>query len=157
MENGLKTTIFSDPSNKISIGFEANNEYLKWEPTLTAKMYLKANELTVIYNSSDDRTKKLLAYAQTVTTKINKQDLCQANVSVNLFGHMLKNLNVRPKDIIDKSNAFYQNSLRGKDIDFNEWFLFINNHPELLQYPVAAYKNKYIVCKTYADILKLQR
>lgn len=119
-------------------------------------MYMKPNELTVIYNSRDDRSKKLLAYACTVTSKINRQDLEHANVSVNLFGHMLHRLQLRPKDIIDKSNKFYQTNLRGRDIDMNEWFLFLNKNPDLLQYPLACYRNKYIVCKSYTDILKLQ-
>lgn len=119
-------------------------------------MYLKPNELTVIYNSSDERSKKMLAYAQTVTKKINKQDLQHVNVSVNLFGHMLNHLHLRPKDVIDKSNKFYQANLRGSDIDFNEWFLFLNKNPDLLQYPIAAYRDKYVVCKSYTDILRLQ-
>ena len=119
-------------------------------------MYMKSNELTVIYNSTDDRSKKLLAYAQTITSKINRQDLEHANVSVNLFGHMLHQLNLRPKDVIDKSNPFYQLNLKGRDIDMNEWFLFLNKNPNLLQYPIAAYRDKYIVCKSYTDILKLQ-
>lgn len=119
-------------------------------------MYLKPNELTLIYNSSDDRSKKLLAYARTVSNKINKQDLMHANVSVNLFGHMLNQLQMRPKDVIDKSNRFYQENLRGSDIDFNEWFLFLNKNPDLLQYPIASYRDKYILCKSYTDILRLQ-
>jgi hypothetical protein len=38
-------------------------------------MHLDPNELTILYNQGNERYKKTLIYAYTITNKINKQEL----------------------------------------------------------------------------------
>ena len=118
-------------------------------------MYLNKNELTLLYNSNLQKGKQTLAIARSVSKNINMQDICSVNVSRNLFCVMLSKLGIDPKDIVNKSNEYYQSELKGKAFRTSEWFHIIKNHPELLINPIGMFHDKTIVCNTPTDILKI--
>ena len=39
-------------------------------------MYLNKNELTLLYNGNQQKAKQTLAFAHSVSNKINRQDIC---------------------------------------------------------------------------------
>ena len=118
-------------------------------------MYLNKNELTLLYNGNQQKGKQTLAFAHSVSNKINRQDICSVNVSRNLFCVMLSKLGIDAKDIVNKSNKYYQLELKGKAFRTSEWFHIIKNHPELLINPVGMFHEKGVICKTPTDILKI--
>ncbi len=118
-------------------------------------MHLNSNELTILYNEGNERDKKTLSYAYTITDKINKQELSSVKVSSTLFQVFVDKLNEDPKRLINKADPYYQANIRGKDFSVAEWFDLLSNHPSLLKAPIAMYHNKAIVCITPTDILKL--
>ncbi len=119
-------------------------------------MHLKKDEITLLYNSERSRDRQVLAYARTITDKINKQDLCSANVSSTLFELMVEMLGEKAKNILNKAHPYYQNELRGSELSVRMWFLALKKNPDLLKAPVAIYKGRYIICDTPTDILKIQ-
>jgi arsenate reductase len=118
-------------------------------------MHLDSNELTILYNQGNERDKKTLIYAYTITNKINKQELSSVRVSSTLFQVFVNKLNEDPKSLINKSDPYYQEHIRGKNFSTNGWFDILTNHPNLLKAPLAMYHNKAIVCNTPTDILRL--
>ena len=80
-------------------------------------MHLNSNELTLLYNEGNERDKKTLSYAYTITDKINKQELGSVKVSSTLFQIFVDKLNVKPKRLINKADPYYQANIRGKDFN----------------------------------------
>ena len=80
-------------------------------------MHLNSNELTLLYNEGNERDKKTLSYAYTITDKINKQELESVKVSSTLFQIFVDKLNVNPKRLINKADPYYQANIRGKDFN----------------------------------------
>ena len=118
-------------------------------------MHLDSNELTILYNEGNERDKKTLSYAYTITDRINKQELSSVKLSSTLFEVFVEKLNEDPKRLINKADPYYQANIRGKDFSVSEWFDLLINHPTLLKAPIAMYRNKAVVCNTPTDILRL--
>jgi arsenate reductase len=118
-------------------------------------MHYKKSELTLIYNSKMSLDKKTLAIAQGISSQINKQDLNQVRLSSTLFRLAVEKLGVNAKDIMDKSNDLYQESIKGRDPDIDSAYYMISNNPELLRCPIALFGNKAVLCNTPTDILKI--
>ena len=118
-------------------------------------MHYNKSELTIIYNSKKTLDKKTLAIAQGICSKINKQDLNEVRLSSTLFRLAVENLGINAKDIMDKSNVLYQESIKGTDPDIDSSYYMIINNPELLRCPIALFRGKVILCNTPTDVLKV--
>lgn len=118
-------------------------------------MHLNNNEITLIYNGSNDKDKKTLAYALTLSKKINRQDLSSVRVSDTLFELMMDRLNEAGKSVFNKADPFYQEHMRGKDLTNSEYLEYLKRKPDLLFAPVAMYHGKVVICKTPTDVLKV--
>jgi len=117
-------------------------------------MYYKENELVLIYNSEINRDRKTLAYAVSMASKVNRQDILTCRVSSTLFSLALNKLQLNGKDIVNKAHPHYQNMYRGVELTNDEWFSLIMHHPELLRAPLAMYKGKALVCNSETDLLR---
>ena len=118
-------------------------------------MYLNKNELTLVYNGSLHKGKQTLAFAQSISPKVNKQDFSTVQVSQNLFCVILDKFNINIKDLINRADPYYQEHLRNKKFANAEWFYIIKNRPELFVHPIGMYQGKGVVCQTPTDILKI--
>jgi arsenate reductase (glutaredoxin) len=118
-------------------------------------MHYKRSELTIIFNSSKSLDKKTLAIAQGISNAINKQDIREVRLSNTLFRMALEKLGINPKDIMDKSNPLYQETIKGRDPDIDAAYYMIVNNPALLRCPIALHEDKAVLCNTPTDLLKL--
>lgn len=118
-------------------------------------MHLSSKELTILYNKDNERDRKTLSYAHTITNKINKQELNSVRISGTLFQVFVNTLEKDPKKLINKADPYYQKKIRGKNFSVDAWFKMLRNHPNLLKAPLAMYENRAIICHTPTDILKL--
>lgn len=119
-------------------------------------MHYDKEELTLVYNKDNEKDKKTLAYAKTISKMINKQELHSVNISSTLFRMILIALGNEPKKVINKAMPFYQSHVRGKSFTPAEWLSILKAHPELLKGPIAFYRNKAVVCNTPTDIYKVK-
>ncbi len=118
-------------------------------------MHLNNNEVTLIYNSEDDKGKKTLACAMSLNKKINKQDISNVRVSDTLFELMLERLEEEGRRVFNKADPFYQEHMRGKRLSNSEYLEYLKRRPELLSSPIAMYRNKVVICKTPTDVYKV--
>ncbi len=118
-------------------------------------MHLDPKELSLIYDGNSSKGKQTLAYAMTITDRVNKQDLNSVRVSSTLFEIMLTGLGVEGKAVINKASPLYQETMRGRDLSYEEWFSILRKHPYLLKAPIAMYKGKVVLCNTPTDVLKV--
>lgn len=118
-------------------------------------MHYKKDELTLLYNSRNPRDVKTLAYAKTISSKINKQDVSSVVISATLFKLIVDKLGGDSKVLINKAVPYYQQNLRGHQYKPKMWLLAIKKMPELLEAPVALYKDRAVLCKSPTDVLKV--
>lgn len=118
-------------------------------------MHYSQNELVLLYNSDVAKDRKTLAYALTITSKINRQEINSVRVSNTMFGMLLDKLDVEAKQLVNKADPYYQTYIRGRDLSTEDWYSVLLNRPSLLRCPVALYRNKAIMCETPSDVLKV--
>jgi len=118
-------------------------------------MQVLDKELVLFYDEQSYSGKQTLAYAQTISKSVNKQELSQSSLSPTIFKIMLNKLNAKAKDLMNKADSDYRNNVKGKDFDEEGWLNVIRKKPGLLKSPVAMYKGKAVICNTPTDILKL--
>ena len=118
-------------------------------------MYLNQNEITILCNGQDEKSRKTLVYASTLGKRINKQDLCEVRVSDTLFEVMMETLHAEGKSVFNKAHPFYQENIKGKELSNSDYLEYLKRMPDLLKGPVAMYHNRVVVCNTPTDILKV--
>ncbi|MGB3618472.1 MAG: glutaredoxin, partial [Catalinimonas sp.] len=108
-------------------------------------MQIVSEELILFYNGESSRGKKTLAYAQTLTKRINRQELNSVRVSTTIFRMMLDRLQLRPKDLLNRADPYYQSCVRGRDFAPEQWLDLLRKRPDLLKAPIAMYRGKAIL------------
>lgn len=116
---------------------------------------LNTRELTLVYNSSTSEGRKALAYAVSLAPKVNRQDVNEVQLSTTFVRQVLKQLNVRPKDLLNRAHPYYQEHLRGRDLDTEGWLQVVAHNPELLKAPIALLGDKAVVCEPASLIYTL--
>jgi arsenate reductase len=118
-------------------------------------MHYDKNDLILLYNGDNAKDRKTLAYAHTITSRINRQEVNSVRISETLFSLMMKELNIDAKNIVNKADPYYQANYRGRDLSSNDWHSVLTKRPSLLRSPVAMYHGRAVICNTPTDILKV--
>lgn len=118
-------------------------------------MHLNSEEITLIYNSENEKDKKTLAYAMSLNRKINKQDISCVRVSDTLFELMMDRLHTAGKSVFNRADPFYQEHMQGRELSNSEYLEYLKRRPDLLGAPVAMYRGKVVLCNTPTDVLKI--
>lgn len=118
-------------------------------------MHLNNDEVTLIYNGTHERDRKTLACALSLNRPVNKQDITTVRVSQTLFEFMMEHLGDKGRDILNKSDPYYQEHMKGKRLTNSEYLEYLRRNPDLLRAPIAMFKNKVVVCNTPTDIYKV--
>ncbi len=116
---------------------------------------LNAKELTLVYDSTTTEGRKALAYAHSLAPKVNKQDVSAVSLSTTFVRQVLKQLNLRPKDLLNRAHPYYQQHLRGRDLDSEGWLNVLTHNPGLLKAPIALQGDRAVLCEPASTIYKL--
>lgn len=114
------------------------------------------NELLLIYSDPSSSTgKQTRAYAKSLSSHVNEINISNTRLTTTLWKEIVNMLRLRPKDLLDKSNAEYQAKVRGNTFTMSGWLEVLNNNPQLLKAPIAVFRNRAVLCQKPTDILKL--
>ena len=116
---------------------------------------LNTKELTLVYDSTSSEGRKALAYAYSLATKVNRQDVSAVSLSTTFVRQVLKQLNLRPKDLLNRAHPYYQTNLRGRDLDAEGWLQVLAHNPLLLKAPIALHGNRAVLCEPASLIYTL--
>lgn len=115
------------------------------------------NELLLIYfDPTSNTSKQTRAYARSISNNVNEINLANVRFTTTLWKEVVNLLNLRPKDLLDKSNPAYQAKVRGNTFTMSGWLEVLTNNPHLLKAPIAVYHNRAILCRKPTDILRLE-
>lgn len=116
---------------------------------------LNLKELTLVYDSSTSEGRKALAYAVSIAPKVNRQDVSEVSLSTTFVRQVLKQLNLRPKDLLNRAHPYYQLHLRGRDLDAEGWLNVLTHNPALLKAPIALHGDRAVLCEPASTIYRL--
>lgn len=116
---------------------------------------LNVKELTLVYDSSTNEGRKALAFAYSLATKVNRQDVSEVSLSTTFVRQVLKQLNLRPKDLLNRAHPYYQSALRGRDLDSEGWLQVVAHNPGLLKAPIALQGDRAVLCEPASLIYTL--
>lgn len=116
---------------------------------------LNSKELTLVYDSTTNEGRKALAYATSLAPKVNKQDVSEVSLSTTFVRQVLKQLNLRPKDLLNRAHPYYQEHLRGRDLDGEGWLQVLTHNPGLLKAPIALHGDRAVLCEPASLIYTL--
>lgn len=116
---------------------------------------LNTKELTLVYNGTTSEGRKALAYAYTLATRVNKQDVSEVSLSTTFVRQVVKQLNIRPKDLMNRAHPYYQQHVRGRDLDMEGWLQVLTHNPDLWKAPVALMGNRAVLCEPASLICTL--
>lgn len=116
---------------------------------------LNPKELTLVYDSSTSEGRKALAFAYSLAPKVNKQDVTEVSLSSTFVRQVLKQLNLRPKDLLNRAHPYYQEHLRGRDLDAEGWLHVLTHNPSLLKAPIALQGDRAVLCEPASLIYTL--
>ena len=118
-------------------------------------MRVHPSELYFYHSSAQPIDKQTKAYAKSLTNFVNEIDLLKERITATQWDQILKMLQLRPKDLMNRSHPDYQKMIAGKDWDDEGWLNILVKFPHLIKSPIAIFRNRAILCNTPTDILKL--
>ena len=117
--------------------------------------HLSNKEITLVYDGKTSEGKKALAYAYTLSGTINKQDINNVKLSSTFVKTVMRKLELRPKDLMNRAHPYYQDNIRGRDMDQESWLKVFKKNIYLLRAPIAIQGDKAVVCDPVTKIYSL--
>lgn len=118
-------------------------------------MKTNLNEIFIMYNPSSSKGRQTLAFAHTVSPYVKGWDVARKPLTPTQWRNILDMLDLRPKDLLDRSNEYYQSHLRGTDLDEEGWLNVLQRNTALLIAPIVVRGGKAMLCLNPTDVLSL--
>lgn len=118
-------------------------------------MNFHPNEIVLIYNPNSEKGKQTFAYANTLSNHVREIDSINTKISPTSWEQILDRLHLEPKQVMDRSSDYYQENIKGHDIDTMGLLEILYHSPDLLAGPIAVHDKKAVLCKSPNDVLKV--
>jgi arsenate reductase len=112
-------------------------------------------EILIYYNPESSNDRKTVAHAQGLSPHIRTFAFGQAPSTGTSWQQILGALDLHPKELMNKAHPYYQQHIRGKSFNEQDWVNVIMHNPSLLRAPIAMRGNKAVLCNSATDIYKL--
>jgi arsenate reductase (glutaredoxin) len=112
-------------------------------------------EIQLYVKANCSKSKKAIAYAKSHSNNVNTIDLAKTKGTGTIWQSILSKLDKSPKQLLDKSQPYYQKNIRGCDFEDRDWTFLLMNNPELVRSPIAVRGNKAIILDNPTDIFKI--
>ena len=118
-------------------------------------MHTHSREIQIYYNSESPSDRRCVAHARSMGTKVKEYDFAKTPSNTTSWRQIVKNLDVHPKDLLDKSHPYYQQHIKGRDFNMTGWLEILKRNPFLLRAPIAMRGGKAVFCQQPTDIYRL--
>lgn len=113
------------------------------------------SEIQLYLKSNCSKSKKVLAYAKSMSNNINVFNIDQTKSTGTIWQTILSKLDKSPKQLLDKSNPYYQENIKGRDFDKRDWTYLLMNNLDLIRSPIAVRGEKAMTIDNPTDIFKI--
>ena len=113
------------------------------------------HEIVIIYDSSSTLARQTLAYARTLSPHIKEWEYQKTPFTTTIWKQLLFQLNMEPKELLDKSHPYYQQNIKGRSYDDEGWLYILKNNTYLIKSPIVVKGKKAILCTNPTQIFSL--
>jgi arsenate reductase len=112
-------------------------------------------EILIYYNPESNKDRRTVAHAMGLAKHIKPYSFHSAPSTGMSWSMIISALNVHPKELLDKSKAYYQEHIRGREFDEEGWLNIIRRNPDLIKAPIAVRGTRAVLCIQPTEIYKL--
>jgi len=112
-------------------------------------------EILIYYNPASVSDRRMIAHAQGMSSHIRAYSHANSPSTGTSWQMILRSLDVHPKDLLNKAHPYYQENIRGREFDEEDWLTVLANNPDLIKSPIAVRGRRAILCNSPTDIYKL--
>ena len=120
-------------------------------------MKTHSREILIYYNPASSSDRKTVAHAQSVSPHIKSFAFSKSPSTGTSWNQILSALDVSPKELLNKAHPYYQEHIRGREFDDENWIKVLKNNPEMIKHPIAVRGKRAILCSTPTDIYRLTK
>jgi arsenate reductase len=113
------------------------------------------SEIQLYVKANCSKSKKAVAYAKSHSNNVNTIDLSKTRGTGTIWLSILTKLNKSPKELLDKSQPYYQENIKGRDFEDRDWTNLLINNPDLVRSPIAVRGDKAIILDNPTDIYRI--
>jgi len=118
-------------------------------------MRIHEREILIIYNPESSSDRRTVAHAQSLSKHVRSLPFDTNPATSTHFSTIIDMLGVHPKEMLNKADPYYQENIRGREFDDEDWLNVLLRNPRLLKSPIAVRGKRAILCNTPTDIYKL--
>jgi len=113
------------------------------------------NEILIYCDPNSSVDKKVLAYARTLSPHVKEMDYNQTPMTASMMRTVLIEMELRPKDLLNRAHPYYQEHIKGRDFNYEGWLNILTRNPELIKAPIAIRGKKVVLCDNPTNIYQL--
>lgn len=111
--------------------------------------------IKIYYSSKSTIGKQTYSYVNASFKELLAIDVVKTNVTGTQWKEMAEHLKMSIGDLIDKEHPIYiENYDKDADLDEHGWIKVLDNHPEVLNFPIVILGNLFLQIKNPSDIEK---
>lgn len=118
-------------------------------------MHTHNREIQIYYNAESPSHRRCVAHARSMGTSVKTYDFAKTPSNGTSWRQIVKNLDRHPKELLDKSNPYYQQHIRGRDFNMTGWLEILRRSPFLLRAPIAMRGGRAVFCECPTDVYRL--
>ena len=118
-------------------------------------MRTNQREIMIYYNPESSSDRKTVAHAQGISPHIKTYAHSKSPSTSTSWQMILRSLDVHPKELLNKAHPYYQQNIRGREFNEEDWITVISNNPDLIKAPIAVRGRRAVICNNPTDIYKL--
>lgn len=118
-------------------------------------MKTNPREILIYYNPESSSDRKTVAYARSISPHVRTYSHQSAQVTTTGWKSLIEKLNVEPKKLFNKALPEYQQNLKGKEFNEEDWLHVIRRNTHMLKAPIAVKGKNVVLCERPTDIYKL--
>jgi arsenate reductase len=119
------------------------------------KTVTKPNQISILYHKNCSKGKKALAYAKSLSSSVISYTYENLKFTPTQWEQILKNMGKSPKQILDKSQPYYQANIRGRDFIEEDWLDLLVKNPHVIRGPIVTKGSRSVLLDNPTDIYKL--
>lgn len=118
-------------------------------------MRVHENEILLYYNPESSSDRKTLAYAKSITPHVRSHAYNSTPATTTMLRQIIDRLEMHPKQMLNKSHPYYQEHIRGREFDDEDWLNVLLRNPQLFRAPIAIKGKRAVFCDSPMDVYKL--
>lgn len=120
-------------------------------------MKTRANEILIMYDAASTKARQTLALVHTLSQHVQEWDFSNKPLTATQWKALLDQLDLEPKQLLDKSIPYYQEHIRGREFDDEGWLNVIRRNTHLIMGPIVVHGNRAVLCKTPTAVFSVVR